>query len=61
VADVARPAYVLAPTTPLHTVLTSIRETRNHLAVVPDAHGGHAVVTLAKVLARIFPRTVAAA
>lgn len=28
---------------------------------VPDEQGGHAVVTLADVLARIFPRTVAAA
>jgi CBS domain containing-hemolysin-like protein len=60
VADVARPAYALAPTTPLHTALASMRETRNHLAVVPDEQGGHAVVTIADVLARIFPRTIAA-
>ena len=60
VADVARPAYALASTTPLHTALASMRETRNHLAVVPDEQGGHAVVTIADVLARIFPRTVAA-
>ena len=61
VADVARPAYVLAPTTPLHTALASMRETRNHLAVVPREEGGHAVVTLADVLGRLFPRTTAAA
>lgn len=60
VADVARPAYALASTTPLHTALASMRETRNHLAVVPDEQGGHAVVTIADVLARIFPRTIAA-
>jgi CBS domain containing-hemolysin-like protein len=61
VTDVVRPAYVLDPTTPLHTALASMRETRNHLAVVVDGQGGHAVVTLADVLARIFPRTTAAA
>jgi CBS domain containing-hemolysin-like protein len=61
VTDVARPAYVLAPTTPVHTALAAMRETRNHLAVVPDEQGGHAVVTLADVLARIFPRTSTAA
>ncbi|MFC8800477.1 hypothetical protein ACFT2C_22325 [Promicromonospora sp. NPDC057138] len=44
----------------MHTALTSMRETRNHLAVVPDEQGGHAVVTIADVLARIFPRTIAA-
>lgn len=59
VADIARPAYTLTPATPLHTALASMRETRNHLAVVLDGQGGHAVVTLADVLARIFPRTTA--
>jgi CBS domain containing-hemolysin-like protein len=58
VTDVARLAYVLAPTTPLHTALASMRETRNHLAVVPG-QDGHGVITLADVLARIFPRTIA--
>ncbi|MBO0610540.1 hemolysin family protein [Myceligenerans salitolerans] len=59
VTDVARPAYTLDPATPLHTALASMRETRNHLAVVSTGDG-HGVVTLADVLARIFPRTVAA-
>jgi CBS domain containing-hemolysin-like protein len=57
VAHIARPASTLTPATPLHTALASMRETRNHLAVVPDERGGYAVVTLADVPARIFPRT----
>ncbi|WP_206074637.1 CNNM domain-containing protein [Antribacter gilvus] len=57
---VARPAYVLDPTTPVHTALAAMRETRNHLAVVPGSDG-HRIVTLADVLERLFPRTVAGA
>lgn len=60
VTDLARPAYILDPATPVHTALASMRETRNHLAVV-STEDGHGVVTLADVLARIFPRTIAAA
>ncbi|GAB3164229.1 hypothetical protein GCM10027059_19970 [Myceligenerans halotolerans] len=59
VADLARPAYTLAPTMPLHTALAAMRETRNHLAVV-STQDGPGVITLADVLARIFPRTTAA-
>ncbi|GAA1873144.1 CNNM domain-containing protein [Myceligenerans crystallogenes] len=60
VTDLARPAYTLDPATPLHTALASMRETRNHLAVVSTPEG-IGVITLADVLARIFPRTAAAA
>nr|BFF21133.1 hypothetical protein GCM10025730_46540 [Promicromonospora thailandica] len=68
VADVARPVFVLGADVPLHTALTRMRETGNHLAVVPrsDADGpdgpgaDFGVVTLADVLRRILPRTAAA-
>jgi CBS domain containing-hemolysin-like protein len=59
VADLVRDAFVLAADTPLHTALTRMRETSNHLALVHQASGEVGVVTLADVLARIFPRTVA--
>jgi CBS domain containing-hemolysin-like protein len=59
VADLVRDAFVLAADTPLHTALTRMRETSNHLALVHQASGAVGVVTLADVLARIFPRTVA--
>jgi CBS domain containing-hemolysin-like protein len=34
-----------------------MRETRNHLAVVTDADAFVGVITLADLLARLFPRT----
>ena len=65
VTDVTRPVFELAADVPLHTALTSMRETGNHLAVVPrsDADGpdgpaaDFGVVTLADVLRRLLPRT----
>ena len=67
VTDVSRPVFELAADVPLHTALTSMRETGNHLAVVPrsDADGpdgpaaDFGVVTLADVLRRLLPRTTA--
>ncbi|MGW2095304.1 hemolysin family protein [Promicromonospora sukumoe] len=67
VTDVTRPVFELAADVPLHTALTSMRETGNHLAVVPrsDADGpdgpaaDFGVVTLADVLRRLLPRTTA--
>jgi len=62
VADVTRPVFELAADVPLHTALTSMRETGNHLAVVRHGDGaGYGVVTLADVLRRLLPRTTAAA
>jgi CBS domain containing-hemolysin-like protein len=62
VADVTRPVFELAADVPLHSALTSMRETGNHLAIVVrdgDAPG-YGVVTLADVLRRLLPRTTAA-
>ena len=67
VTGVTRPVFELAADMPLHTALTSMRETGNHLAVVPrsDADGpdgpaaDFGVVTLADVLRRLLPRTTA--
>lgn len=60
-ADLARPAFQLDGATPLHTALTQMRETRNHLAVVRTAAGAIGVVTLNDVLANLFPETTGAA
>ncbi|WP_369374956.1 CNNM domain-containing protein [Promicromonospora sp. Populi] len=62
VAGVTRPVFELAADVPLHSALTSMRETGNHLAVVPRPDGAAAdygVVTLADVLRRLLPRTAA--
>ncbi len=61
ITDVTRPVFTLDADTPLHTALTRMRETANHLAVVPVTGGVVRVVTLADVLAHLFPRTVAQA
>lgn len=60
VSDIARPVFELSALTPLHAALTRMRETSNHLALVPDTVDGVRVVTLADVLATLFPRTIAA-
>ncbi|MGI5187423.1 CNNM domain-containing protein [Promicromonospora sp. CA-289599] len=62
VADVTRPVFELAADLPLHSALTSMRETGNLLAIVarPDgAAAGYGVVTLADVLRKLLPRTTA--
>ncbi len=62
VSDVTRPVFELTTDVPLHSALTSMRETGNHLAVVPRTDGaaaGYGVVTLADVLRSLFPRTIA--
>lgn len=61
ITEVTNPVFELEASTPLHTALTRMRETSNHLAVVRDAERGSAVATLADVLAHLFPRTTAAA
>ena len=62
VADVTRPVFELAADVPLHSALTSMRETGNLLAIVvrPGASAGdYGVVTLADVLRKLLPRTTA--
>lgn len=55
VAPLMRPVFRLEADEPVHSALTRMRETRNHLAVVPRAPGRPAVVTLADVLDRLVP------
>ena len=40
----------------MHAALKSMRETRNHLAVIIDAGTVTGVITLADVLRRLFPQ-----
>ncbi len=61
ITGVTKPVFELEASTPLHTALTRMRETSNHLAVVRTAERGSAVATLADVLAHLFPRTTSAA
>lgn len=55
-AGFARPVYSLAADTTLHAALKSMRETRNHLAVVTDNREVIGVITLTDVLRRLFPQ-----
>jgi CBS domain containing-hemolysin-like protein len=57
--EVMRPVFRLPAATPVYAALATMRETRNHLALV-DGEDGPGVVTLADVLQRLFPRTTAA-
>ena len=54
-ADLTRPVLHLEAATAVHTALTMMRETRNHLVVVVDGDDPVGVVTLADVLQRLFP------
>jgi CBS domain containing-hemolysin-like protein len=54
--DLVRPVLELDAATAVHEALTTMRETRQHLAVVTGLGAGPAVVTLADVLGRLFPR-----
>ncbi|MFM9262191.1 hemolysin family protein [Rhodococcus sp. 5A-K4] len=58
--DIMRPAFTLASDTPVHLALASMRESRNHLAVVTDEGTTTGIITLADVLSRLFPRPEAA-
>jgi CBS domain containing-hemolysin-like protein len=60
-AQFARPVSGLAADTTVHEALTSMRETRNHLALVRDGGAVVGVVTLADVLRRLFPQPSGAA
>ncbi|WP_182112327.1 MULTISPECIES: hemolysin family protein [unclassified Actinotalea] len=54
-AEFERPVYRLPHDTPVYTALASMRETRNHLAVVTDGDDVVGVITLADVVRRLFP------
>jgi CBS domain containing-hemolysin-like protein len=58
-AGFARPVFALDAGTTVHAALTTMRETRNHLAVVADAGRVIGVVTLADLLRRLFPQQAA--
>jgi CBS domain containing-hemolysin-like protein len=56
VADLMRPAVVLARRTPVYEALRTMRETRGHLTVVTDDDGVPlGLVTLTDVLDRLMP------
>jgi CBS domain containing-hemolysin-like protein len=60
-APFARPVFTLDADTTVHAALKSMRETRNHLAVVTDAGAVIGVITLADVLRRLFPQVATTA
>ena len=60
-APFARPVFTLDAGTTVHVALTSMRETRNHLAVVTGAGAVIGVITLADVLRHLFPQAATAA
>ena len=61
VAPLARPVMRLTADTPVADALTQMRENRQHLALIEsDGDTPQAVITLADVLARLFPRAAAA-
>ncbi len=61
VRDIARPVLTLPASTPVHSALATMRETRTHLVVVTTESGSAAgVVTLTDLLRRLFPRDAAA-
>jgi CBS domain containing-hemolysin-like protein len=60
-APFVRPVFSLEADTLVHAALKSMRETRNHLAVVTDAGSVLGVITLADVLRRLFPDAAPAA
>jgi CBS domain containing-hemolysin-like protein len=51
----ARPVFTLEADVGVHTALTSMRESRNHLALITDGGAVIGVITLADVLRRLFP------
>ena len=55
-AELMRPVFTVDAGTPVYSALTAMRESRNHLAVVTHAGAFAGVLTLADVLARLFPR-----
>jgi CBS domain containing-hemolysin-like protein len=60
-AQFARPVFTLDADATVHAALKSMRETRNHLAVVTEGGSVIGVITLADVLRRLFPQAAAVA
>jgi CBS domain-containing protein len=60
-AEFARPVFTLDADTTAHAGLKSMRETRNHLAVVTDGGSVVGLITLADVLRRPFRQAATAA
>jgi CBS domain containing-hemolysin-like protein len=56
-ADLARPVLTLDAAMPVYSALATMRESRNHLAVVTSGGRAVGVITLADVLQKLFPRT----
>ncbi|GAA3217321.1 hemolysin family protein [Oerskovia jenensis] len=59
--DLMRPPFTLESSVPVYAALAQMRETRNHLAVVTEGTRVAGVIALSDVMARLFPREVAAA
>lgn len=57
--DLARPVLTLDAIVPVYSALATMRESRNHLAVVTAGGRAVGVITLADVLRKLFPRTTA--
>jgi CBS domain containing-hemolysin-like protein len=59
--ELARPVLTLDAAVPVYSALATMRESRNHLAVVTSGGRTVGVVTLADVLQKLFPRAVTGA
>lgn len=57
--DVLRPVLRLSPDTPVYRALHTMRQTRNHLALVVDDGNVVGLITLTDVLHRLLPETAA--
>lgn len=55
VAELMRPVFTFRAETPAYAALTTMRETRHHLAVVLEDDAFAGVITLTDVLQRLFP------
>lgn len=56
ITHLVREVPSFAPETPVYSALATMRETRNHLAIVTDEETILGVITLSDVLSRLFPR-----
>ncbi|PYE17541.1 CBS domain containing-hemolysin-like protein [Williamsia limnetica] len=60
-SDLMRPVLTLTAATPVYEALGTMRESRNHLAVVVDDTGFRGVLTLNDVLTKLMPTTAVSA
>ncbi len=56
-----RPVLTLTAATPVYEALGTMRESRNHLAVVVDDAGFRGVLTINDVLTKLMPTPAASA